>query len=160
MTIYVDVDTRRVEDKLGRMLRKIPQISDDTARQIAEVYAKRIHAEASHVFSYPRRSQGMLRRGAIRAARVKRDAKDSVWGVAMPTYGIIVDKGRSPGRAPPDSPVIRKWASAAGINTWWLRRSIARHGTRPRKFIYPAILKAKSDVRKIIKTGLKKMAVV
>lgn len=52
-------------------------------------------------------------------------------------YGIYVEKGRGPGKAPPIG-AIAGWAARHGINPYVLARSIARKGVRPRPYMLPA----------------------
>jgi hypothetical protein len=52
-------------------------------------------------------------------------------------YGIYVEKGRGPGKAPPIG-AIAGWAARKGINPYVLARSIARKGVRPQPYMLPA----------------------
>ena len=53
-------------------------------------------------------------------------------------YGIVVERGRRPGKYPPIA-AIQGWARRHGIPPFLLARAIARRGTRPQPFVGPSL---------------------
>lgn len=53
-------------------------------------------------------------------------------------YGLWVERGRRPGKAPPIE-AIAGWARRHGVNPFVVARAIARKGTRPQPFVEPSL---------------------
>ena len=53
-------------------------------------------------------------------------------------YGLWVERGRRPGKAPPIE-AIAGWARRHGVNPFVVARAIARRGTRPQPFVEPSL---------------------
>lgn len=152
--ITINIDTKRVEDRFGRMLRRLPTISEEIAKEIAEEYAESLTKISQIAFTFPRRYMGISKKGSIRAVKLE---KKHTWGVKMPYYALYVDKGRRPGKWPPNVAQIRRWARLARMSTWYLRKTIGKHGTKPRKFIWPAVMMSRYRIKDIIRNNMRKL---
>ena len=62
---------------------------------------------------------------------------DYVLTISMPEYGIFADRGRGPGKMPPEEPIL-EWMNSKGIDTkavYAIRRKIGREGTEGYHFL-------------------------
>jgi len=153
IAVKIDIKAQKVVDRFGRMLRRLPKISEEIAKEIAEEYAESLRNVAKTAFTFP---TGKLYK-SIKVKRIKASPNEYTYGVAMVRYAMFVDRGRRKGKAPPNIAKIRAWAEKAGFSSWWLRTTIARHGTRPRKFIYPASVRARQNIKRILSEKAKKL---
>lgn len=136
VSIEVFIDAKGVLDKFHGLMNRIPIEKRGIMRDIAYAYRDSLIESAGKSFSFPRPQ-------LVKSIIAKKHGDG--WAVFMARYGRMVDTGRGPGKMPPDTPQMRKWAGAAGIDLFWLRRSIGRYGTKPRPFISSAMIRARTD---------------
>lgn len=84
---------------------------------------------------------------SVRKRKETATADNITWTLVMHPYGIVVDRGRAPGKWPPDVPKIRRWAQAEGIPVNVLRRKISM-GTKGKNFISPTLKRSLYKVKK------------
>ncbi len=150
--IVIDIDNKQVIDRINKEMYRIPQASKRIAKQVAQEYARSIKSVIkAGAFEYPR---GYLE-STIRVRPIRRQKRVYSYGVWMARYARYVERGRRPGKMPPDTQPIRRWARMAGMSTWWLRRTIAKYGTQPHPFIRPGINKANTKINDIIRRNFK-----
>lgn len=65
-------------------------------------------------------------------------------------YGIVVERGRRPGKYPPIA-AIQGWARRHGIPPFLVARKIARRGTRPQPFVQPSLERNRQRINEIFR---------
>lgn len=65
-------------------------------------------------------------------------------------YGIVVERGRRPGKYPPIA-AIQGWARRHGIPPFLVARKIARRGTRPQPFVGPSLDRNRQRINEIFR---------
>jgi hypothetical protein len=143
ITVRMQFDESGIFGSNSHLSRRIKYYKTVIPKEIAEIYANAIIEVAKAKFSHPRPY-------LVNYIKPKKMNDDS-WIVTAPAYAAIVDRGRKPGKAPPASDIhLAQWAKAANINLFWLRYSIANHGTRPKNFIRPGMTLARARVRELM----------
>jgi len=132
----------------GKLAEYVKKEGDRLVWNLTQMYAAELR-KATVRFQYPR---PMLKR-RIRALK----AGEGQGRVVMPEYGYYVNLGRRPGRGPPDTPEIKRWASMVGMTPAQLSKAIAKRGTRPTKFIDKGFEIARNRAKHIIRKGAKRM---
>jgi hypothetical protein len=61
------------------------------------------------------------------------------------SYGLYVERGRRPGRPPPQS-AVAGWARRHGVSPFLVARAIGRRGVRPAPFLVPAYEKNRAKI--------------
>lgn len=121
-------------EELDVRLRAYPRQMEQEARRAMDAALLIIEADQRrHVAQDTRRLMGSITReiqgnGAVLTGRV---------GPSV-GYGIIVERGRRPGKFPPIS-AIQGWARRHGVPPFLVARAIARRGTRPQPFVQPSL---------------------
>jgi len=145
----------KIIDNLGRIRDRLPKYMQNALKQSAEIYAETIKQHAK--FTFPRGS--LKQRIKTKMARSS-SRRRAVWIVQMPYYAWAVEYGRKAGRMPPNNAKIQRWARLAGMSPFYLRKTIAKHGTTARPFIRPGVRaahrKAYDMFYKRIKTSITK----
>jgi len=136
-TLTFDVDTKQFKTTIDGMIARMPKELNKITGDVARIYEESIQSMAKTVFKY----ETPELRKTIKAENIKR-GRNPVWVIKMAKKTKWVERGRPPGKMPPETEAIKRWASRAGMSTWWLRKTIGRHGTEERPFIIPGIHKA------------------
>jgi hypothetical protein len=137
----VTISTKEVLGRLDDIVKNIAKTKPNITRDISYAYRDALRGSANQAFSYPRPNL---------SRRIISKKQGADWVVEMPVYGGVVDVGRGSGRMPPESPELKRWAAAAGINLFWLRRSIGRYGTIERPFIERGMADGANRTQEII----------
>jgi len=148
--IDIFIDDNEVRNYLKRIMRETPNRANNIVFNMAQIYAGSIKKSANDVFSYPRPY----------LSKTIRAKKFGEWDytVEAASYAAHVEKGRRPGKQPPPLKIIEDWANKAGIEPYFLYRSIAEKGTKARPFIDPGIAKAEPRIKSYLKKEVGRLA--
>lgn len=121
-----------IDDKDIRKFTKSSEINlTKYGRKITKEFADNVILqlrENSSVSTGNLRREGTIYRRSVRGG----------WGqdILMPEYGIYLDEGAKPARAPMPNDKARQYMRIYGVkNRWAWKKSIMEHGTKPHPFI-------------------------
>lgn len=136
ITIKVEGLTQAI-DKLGNIVARMEPVTNQEIKNLAFRTKRNIITNAKNAFHHPRPK-------LIGEIKMDKRSGKGNYKILMPTYAWYVEMGTKPGkyRNLSANPQARRWAKAAGINTYLMNRWLFLHGSTPHPFIRPAIYKA------------------
>jgi len=144
----------RVRDTYGRFRDNLPIMLDRLLWKAIKRYELRIKEQATRAFKFPRPY-------LIKTIRAKKKGRNA-YIIEAARYAWFVEYGRRPGKAPPPSRQLERWADLYITGPPYgeferrkkaiiLGRAIAKRGTRPRKFIRPGIRRAHTEIIEMLR---------
>lgn len=137
-----------MNDKLLTSLTQIANQTSETMRQ-----------NLLHTLSMPASQNGILSKLGL---SVTVNGDNIVIQSQLPDYAIYVEKGRGPGKMPPQG-VLVPWLKLHGIDEaaeFPIRKKISKQGTKPHPFLSPLtqlVTKIKRECLKIVKENIKEV---
>lgn len=134
-----------------RLLLSLMQITSKTSESMRQ--------NLSHTLSAPASQNGILSKLGL---SVTTNGENIVIQSNLPDYAIYVEKGRGPGKMPPQG-VLVPWLKLHGIDEaaeFPIRRKIAKQGTKPHPFLNPLtklVSKIKRECLKITKENIQEV---
>jgi len=144
----------RVRDTYRRFRDNLPIMLDRLLWKAIKRYELRIKEQAARAFTFPRPY-------LIKTIRAKKRGRNA-YVIEGARYAWFVEFGRRPGKAPPPSRQLERWADLYITGPPYgefprrkkaiiLGKGIARKGTRPRPFIRPGIRRAHAEIIKMLR---------
>jgi hypothetical protein len=124
-------------DRLGNTIARMEPVTNAEIRSLAFRTKKNIITNAKNAFHHPRPQ-------LIKNIKIDKRSKKGNYKILMPKYAWYAEMGTPAGkyRALSNNPQAKRWAKAAGINTYLMNRWLFLHGSKPHPFIRPAIYAA------------------